>query len=252
MSSTQQEARFTIICIYCNRHVLARESWIGRDVRCPHCSGVLRVPEGVPGDPPVRARQPAFGANRYFNFACGRCKALLETHTGMCGQPGRCPTCAANFTIPYVDPDSGLPEGEAHVEDDGENPTPMHAYAASGGQAPQIVVGPDKISRIECPRCHGVSPIDADACAACGVPFTIDAAPSARDADVRTKAIAASVLGALALASPLTPLFLVAGLIGAALGVVAIFTATKTVNLVMGLGGLAGALIGGVMFLYFR
>lgn len=252
MTDTAAAPRFTIICLYCNRHVLARPAWVGREVRCPHCSGVLRVPEPAPANIPVRARQPAFGPNRYFNFACGRCKSLLETHTGMCGQAGRCPTCAASFIVPEIDDRTGLPAGEAQVADDGENPTPMHAYAASGSQAPQIVSGADGVSRIECRRCGGVSPVDADACEGCGVPFTIEAAPTTRDHDVSRLAWTAVGCGLLALASSASGLFLICAIVAIITGIAAASRASKSANLILAIIGIAGAVLGVGLFIYFR
>ena len=92
----------------------------------------------------------------------------------MCGQPGQCPTCNATFTVPQMDPRTGLTISHADPGDDGENPTPVHAYAAAGEKAPRIIRLEDDSAVIECPRCERQSPIRSDSCLSCGLPFTME------------------------------------------------------------------------------
>lgn len=50
----------------------------------------------------------------------------------------------------------------------------MHAYAASGQDAPRIVRRGGDVLEIECARCRASNSIDAHHCRACGVPFTME------------------------------------------------------------------------------
>jgi hypothetical protein len=50
----------------------------------------------------------------------------------------------------------------------------MHAYAASGHQAPLIRRREDGTPEIECPRCHRRQAVENNNCAGCGVPFSIE------------------------------------------------------------------------------
>jgi hypothetical protein len=172
----QAVERFTILCRRCDRPVLARTSWVGWEVECPHCYSPMRVPE-VPADGrPVQAEGPDLSAKNCFNFACPRCDCLLEAHTGMCGRLATCPTCAARLRVPFLHGRSGRPDKATLIDGEAEAPTPVHAYGASGHHAPQIVRCADGTSVIQCPRCDAYNPIDADTCEACRAPFTIEAA----------------------------------------------------------------------------
>lgn len=183
--SATQEARFTIVCLRCERPILARRGWVGHEVKCPHCMSLLRVPPPAADGSLVRANRPALGARSYFNFACPGCKSLLEVHDGMSGTDGVCPSCGSRILVPYIDRNNGLPDPGVLLDkpkvtpdaaaDDPAAPA-VHAYAAAGGEAPRIVRTEDGERAIECPRCREWSPIDADACVACGTPFTMDAA----------------------------------------------------------------------------
>ncbi len=110
---------------------------------------------------------------------------MLEAHTGLCGGTGRCPGCGARLEIPFIGrfgrPDRArvidAPSGDQ--SDESISIAPVHAYAADGSAAPQIVEIAGE-QRICCPQCQAFNPVDADACATCGLPFTADAAGSAR------------------------------------------------------------------------
>jgi hypothetical protein len=86
----------------------------------------------------------------------------------------------------------------------------MHAYAASGHQAPRIHRLPDGALEIECPRCGRRCAITANNCSACGVPFTIEGVPTARSVRGDAFGTAALVLGILGV--PLCVLFVPSGL----------------------------------------
>lgn len=174
--------RFTIICRRCQRPVLVLRAWIRREVACPHCNSVVRVPEPPTDGRAPQSGPPHLGPRELFHFACPRCDVLLEANTGMCGQIGRCPTCNSQVRIPAVDVRArqmGEPE-LVELADDERYAT--HAYAAAGGAAPTLVATVDGGHAIECPRCSGLNEVDADLCAHCGAPFVLEAAATRRTA----------------------------------------------------------------------
>jgi hypothetical protein len=75
-----------------------------------------------------------------------------------------------------MDPNTGRALDDANPGDDGELPTPVHAYAAAGEKAPRIIRKEDDTCAIQCPRCGGESPVEADNCSHCGTPFTMEGA----------------------------------------------------------------------------
>ncbi len=190
---------FVIVCRGCHRPLTAQREWVGRDVQCPHCATVCRVPEPGPAGQPAKAGRPNLAPKLQFNFPCPRCDTLLEAHTGICRQPARCPTCGANLVVPEVSRRTGKPRKAELRDDGGADPTPLHAYAASGTQAPQIVRLADGSHAIECPRCAGHCEIDVDVCPACGTPFTMEAAPTVGSYTSQERAQATLVLGVLSL-----------------------------------------------------
>ena len=210
--------RFTMLCVKCECPIIARTAWIGTEVRCPHCSAIMSVPPPREDGRPVRAAPPPLlSRQQRFNFACPRCESLLETQVSLFGQPGCCPTCGARFLIPWIDNRSGAPPAAKLIDANDQDPTPMHAYAASGHLAPRLRRLDDGALRIECPRCGGQSEVTANNCSACGVPFTIEGVPTARGGAGSALATASLVLGLLAI--PLCML-IVPGLVAAILGFV--------------------------------
>lgn len=231
---THSEPRFQVECIHCERVMLARAGWTDWVVACPYCQSPLTVPElsGPPGQP-VRARRSRIVAKQAFNVACPRCQSLLETHTGASGRVGTCPTCAARFQIPYVDR-RGLPDAARLIDGDVDAPTPLHAYAASGQQAPRIIRRPDGTAAIACPKCGRENDVDASGCAACGTPFTIEAAPSSSAMQATRDANLSLVFG---VASLLLPVFIPA-IVAIGLGGRAVFAPTHAERPWRGLVGM--------------
>jgi hypothetical protein len=239
-TKSQPVERFTILCRRCDRPVLAREAWVGWEVQCPHCYSLMRVP-AVPADRrPVLAEGPHLSTRHGFNFACPCCDCVLEAHTGMSGQLGTCPTCGTRFNIPYLRGRSGRPEPARVIEGEAQDPVPLHAYAASGYQAPQIVRRDDGTAVIECPRCNAHSPIDADTCVACGTPFTMEAAPTMARLRRDTRATSSVTLGVVGLV--LFPLML-PGLIAVWLGLRSVMFAGPGRRSGVGLAGLTLGLL---------
>lgn len=156
-----------LACPACAGRVSARWEQIGDVVACPLCDYHFEV------QPPQEAALPP-PAGRVFHFQCLRCGSVLEARSSQAGRSGKCPTCAAVFTVPEMDPRTGLARSNADPGADGENPTPVHAYAAAGGMAPKFLRQPDDTLLIECPRCARQSPVTANNCPGCGLPFTME------------------------------------------------------------------------------
>lgn len=194
-----QPGRFRISCLRCERVIVARAEWIGIEAQCPYCQSLLRIPKPH-GAAVVRAGAPSLGPRRLFNFPCPRCGCLLEAHTGMCGYPGRCPTCAARFITPHLRRRSPLPEKAQLLEPEAEPPAPVHAFASDGVHAPRIVARANGAAAIQCSQCKALSPIDADTCVSCHAPFTIEAAStldSLRSESRATLSLGLGIVGAI-------------------------------------------------------
>jgi DNA-directed RNA polymerase subunit M/transcription elongation factor TFIIS len=164
----EQTDTIVLNCPGCQGRLSARTNQIGQMVQCPLCHRPFEVqaPTAVPSKAPT---------GRLFHFQCLRCGSILEARSGQGGHSGKCPTCAAVFTVPEMDPQTGLARANADPGDDGENPTPVHAYAAAGTMAPKLIRhGEDDSLSIECPRCQRQSPVTADNCPGCGLPFTME------------------------------------------------------------------------------
>jgi hypothetical protein len=170
--------RFAVLCPHCDRAVRAQPGWAGQEAQCPHCRGVFRVPAELSEEHPVLGERPKAGPRYRFNFGCPRCGTLLEAHTGRCGEAGTCPTCDARLIVPGLDERTHMPLPAKLLNVDAQDPTPLHAYAASGEQAPRIQRLPDGRQVIICPRCGTQSEMDADSCERCGAPYTLEAAPA--------------------------------------------------------------------------
>jgi ribosomal protein L40E len=112
------------------------------------------------------------GGRRY-GFNCGYCSSRLEATEAMAAQEGQCPTCGNNITIPILDRYGRLidPKTRQIIKQD---PHPVHAYAAAGDRAPRIIREKDTKQKIVCPRCPAASPITANNCKSCGMPFTME------------------------------------------------------------------------------
>jgi DNA-directed RNA polymerase subunit RPC12/RpoP len=184
-------------CKVCATSLSAEESQVGTLVRCPSCLTTLRVPAAAaaaavaagvsgpitssasraPTPPPTMTRAGAGllgarGGKRY-GFNCGYCSSRLEATEAMAAQEGQCPTCGNTIVIPILDRYGRLidPKTQQIIKQD---PHPVHAYAAAGDRAPRILRQPGGQQNIQCPRCNALSPITANNCKACGMPFTME------------------------------------------------------------------------------
>src|SRR6478752_1602391 len=172
------------VCDVCRTSLSAEDAQAGQLVRCPTCLTTLRVPasqpQGAGAAGAAPSARPGFqrmpgnraGGKRY-GLNCGYCSSRLEATEAMGAQEGQCPTCGNNITIPILDRYGRLidPKTRQIIKQD---PHPVHAYAAAGDRAPKIIRQKDTKQIIVCPRCNGASPISANNCKACGMPFTME------------------------------------------------------------------------------
>jgi DNA-directed RNA polymerase subunit RPC12/RpoP len=189
-------------CHVCRTQLSAEDAQAGQLVRCPTCLTTLRVPAAAaqpaaamvgagaasPGassptsawsSPTARSPygavpgSPRPSVGKRYGFNCGSCSSRLEATESMAAQEGQCPTCGNNITIPILDRYGRLidPKTRQIVKQD---PHPVHAYAAAGERAPTILRAKDGKQTIKCPRCGGLSPITANNCKGCGMPFTME------------------------------------------------------------------------------
>jgi DNA-directed RNA polymerase subunit RPC12/RpoP len=203
-------------CHVCRTKLSAEEAQAGQLVRCPTCLTTLRVPAGAPqpaaavavgaGADTSSIRPPgsqsimagARSGGKRYGFNCGYCSSRLEATESMGAQEGQCPTCGNNITIPILDRYGRLidPKTRQIIKQD---PHPVHAYAAAGERAPQIQRGKDGSQTIRCPRCAGMSPISANNCKSCGMPFTMEGTTLEATGTSNGFCVASLVLGIISL-----------------------------------------------------
>ena len=99
-----------------------------------------------------------------------------------------------------------------------QDPHPVHAYAAAGERAPLILRAKDGKQTIKCPRCGGLSPITANNCKGCGMPFTMEGTTLEAAGTSNGFCVASLVLGIIGLPAACTVippiLALIFGIIG--------------------------------------
>jgi hypothetical protein len=214
-------------CHVCRTSLSAEPAQAGQLVRCPTCLTALRVPTaaaepvatgslvtaggGAPPPPPPRTspRPPQFGqmgqmgggrfaGGKRYGFNCGYCSSRLEATEAMAAQDGQCPTCGNQITIPILDRYGRLidPKTRQIIKQD---PHPVHAYAAAGDRAPKITRARDGKQTIVCPRCAAISPITANNCKSCGMPFTMEGTTLEASGSSNGFCVASLVLGIISL-----------------------------------------------------
>jgi len=227
-------------CHVCNTLLTAGDEYIGQLMRCPTCRTTLRVPApavsvgasaaGVgaagavppplPRDlpPPMMSRTPMFrGTGKRYGFNCPYCSSRIEANESMAAQDGQCPTCGNNITIPILDRYGRLidPKTRQIIKQD---PHPVHAYAAAGDRAPRILRSNKGQQSIRCPRCAALSPITANNCKACGMPFTMEGTTLEASGTSNGFCVASLVLGIISLPTgciAITPLLaIIFGILG--------------------------------------
>src|SRR5688500_16299085 len=232
-------------CKVCRTSLSADEAQAGQFVRCPTCLSTLTVPvperqlvgagasqttsrplqttfTPPPSIPQSRLNTPLGGMPRMaggkrFGFNCGYCSSRLEATESMSAQDGQCPTCGNSITIPILDRYGRLidPKSGQIIKQD---PHPVHAYAAAGERAPRILRSPDGGQSIQCPRCPALSPITANNCKSCGMPFTMEGTTLEASGTSNGFCVASLVLGIVGIPAficfPIALLAIVFGIIG--------------------------------------
>jgi hypothetical protein len=197
-------------CHVCRTSLSADEKQAGQLVRCPTCMTALRapIPEMI-GASAASASKPTSSASRTlqrgslapgrfsgkrYGFNCGYCSSRLEANETMAAQDGQCPTCGNQITIPILDRYGRLidPKTREIIKQD---PHPVHAYAAAGERAPGIRRNADGKMIIICPRCAAASPIMANNCKSCGMPFTMEGTTLEASGSTNGYCVASLVLG---------------------------------------------------------
>ncbi|HVX87021.1 MAG TPA: DUF4190 domain-containing protein [Phycisphaerae bacterium] len=147
--------------------------------------------------PAAQAQRPPMWGRRY-GFLCSYCSSRLEAVESMAGQSGTCPTCGNTILIPILNARGQLidPTSGKIIKQD---PHPVHAYAAAGHKAPQIVAMPNGERQIRCPRCQRLNPLAMNNCLGCGLPFTMEGTAGDAMSGTNTWAVASLVLGIVSL-----------------------------------------------------
>ncbi|HVS70023.1 MAG TPA: DUF4190 domain-containing protein [Phycisphaerae bacterium] len=151
------------------------------------------VPVTAAAAGPAPAQRPQMWGRRY-GFLCSYCSSRLEAVESMAGQSGTCPTCGNTILIPILNARGQLidPTSGKIIKQD---PHPVHAYAAAGHKAPQIVAMPNGDRQIRCPRCQRLNPLAMNNCLGCGLPFTMEGTAGDAMSGTNTWAVASLVLG---------------------------------------------------------
>ncbi|HZZ43278.1 MAG TPA: DUF4190 domain-containing protein [Tepidisphaeraceae bacterium] len=225
-------------CHVCRTQLSAEDQYTGQLVRCPTCLTTTRVPApssqpepvavatvvqdapppaALPRPAPIRNPFRATATGKKYGFNCPYCSSRLEATDAIAAQEGQCPTCGKNIVIPILDRYGRLidPITQQIVKQD---PHPVHAYAAAGDRAPRILRNPEGKLYIACPRCPATSPITANNCKACGMPFTMEGTTVDATGSANGFCVASLVLGIIGLPASctvITPLLAVIfGIIG--------------------------------------
>jgi ssDNA-binding Zn-finger/Zn-ribbon topoisomerase 1 len=234
-------AMLTFACGVCQTQLQAPVEQSGKLVRCPKCQTTLRVPAPVaeaavathapeigrhtsPAVPPMLAGAARPMGGKRYGFNCQYCSSRLETTEAQAGQEGACPTCGKAIVIPILDRYGRLidPMTGKVVKQD---PHPVHAYAAAGERAPRILRrGGDGAQFILCPKCKTQSPITANNCKNCGMPFTMEGTTAEAAGASNGYAVASLVLGIIGL--PTCVIGIISGL-GLIFGLIALAQTNK-------------------------
>jgi DNA-directed RNA polymerase subunit RPC12/RpoP len=205
-------------------------------------NGTATAAMSAPTRPKLNPR-PLSG--RRFGFNCAYCSSRLEAVESQSGDQGACPTCGNNIVIPICDRYGRLIDpltGKIIKQD----PHPVHAYAAAGERAPQILRNTSGEQSIRCARCTHVSPISSNNCKSCGIPFTMEGTTVDAASNNSGMAVASLVLGIIGL---ITPCLVVPALLSVVFGAIAFASAQRAEGQGKGMA-IAGLVIGGLGLLF--
>jgi hypothetical protein len=265
------ELRFE--CQVCRSALSADESQVGALVRCPLCKATLRVPRpqavgagagssssyDMPPAPPLQrsAAIPSHlmgggraGPGKRYGFNCVYCSSRLEATESMAAQEGQCPTCGNNITFEMIFGWGGFCAAiTPHL-----SPVAPHAGpapAAAGARAPRIIRRSDGAQTIECPRCQSMSPITANNCKSCGMPFTMEGTTLEAAGTSNGFCVASLVLGIIGLP---TSCLVIPSLLAIVFGIIGYNqvaeSGTESPGKGMAIAGVICGAIGAVLALY--
>jgi ribosomal protein L40E len=234
-------------CHVCKTALTADHAQAGKQLRCPTCMTVLKVPLGNV----IAQASLGTGGGRRFPFQCGYCSSRLEANESMCGQDGHCPTCDNQITIPILQRDGRLldPKTRQIIKPD---PHPVHAYAAAGARAPTIHRRQDGSRIIRCTHCGAESPISANNCMGCGMPFTLEGTTRAAPGTSNGFCTASLVLGIISLPLGCTVIPPILAIIFGAIGYRQASESGSSGDKGKAIAGMALAGLGGALFAYFK
>ncbi len=204
---------------------------------------------GSPPPPPIQSAGGAFmnrGGGKRYGFNCGYCSSRLEATEAMAAQEGQCPTCGNGIVIPILDRYGRLidPATGKIIKQD---PHPVHAYAAAGDRAPGIIRAETGGQFIKCPRCSALSPIIANNCKACGMPFTMEGTTLEATGGSNGFCVASLVLGIISIPAFCTVITPLLAIIFGIIGLSQLGTTAKGGGRGMAIAGIICGAIGGVI-----
>lgn len=168
----------------------------------------------------------------------------------MAGQNGTCPTCGNSIIIPILDYRGRLidPASGQIIKQD---PHPVHAYAAAGHKAPQIVPGTSADDRvIRCPRCSRANALASNNCLNCGLPFTMEGTVGDGISGSNSSAVASLVLGIIGVFGGFCALGIFP-ILAIVFGVIALRTPAQATGKIAGSGMAIAGIVLGVLGLIF-
>ena len=262
-------------CVVCRTKLSAQPSQAGALVLCPNCRTKLTVPASAaavatepvavvsasapasrPAPPSVKPsaiagfRPTSTTSGKRYGFNCGYCSSRLEATESMAAQDGQCPTCGNTITIPIQDRYGRLidPKTRQIIKQD---PHPVHAYAAAGDRAPGITRQSDGKQIIRCPRCSAASPITANNCKACGMPFTMEGTTLEAAGTSNGFCVAALVLGIIGIPASCTVIAPVLAIVFGGVGYAQVSKSEGGGGKGMAIAGIVLGLIGGLLGLLY-
>lgn len=163
---------------------------------------------GLPDDKGQRHPKPAT-----FYLVCLSCGSRLEVTVALAGQSAKCPTCGVAFEVPDAAKLTSARGEVIHVGQPPEERMAVHAYAAAGDMAPDVVADSSGGNMIRCRRCGTMNRIDAESCRSCGIPFTIEAGTGIHAGSLNGWTVASVMLGVLSLITFPVPILGIAAIV---------------------------------------